>query len=256
MSYNDVLINLDHNVLNLLMALHNKLMEQHLSKVPNHYEHSEYYLINIKTGECTCFDYIWNGPFRDTCKHYHAALIYQEAIKSSNMLLFIQEIKKELVQYFKNKQRVLPIESKNISIYNEDIETAYLEIVNLYNTNELNNYKSNNGALPKSSAKPRKPSRILKDTDQNTPFSEQIRSAKRIRKNIHSSYIYPTNLPISFPSTTSYYSNSLVQLNNCSLTQNSYSFMPYLANANSYSESTHNNMMSSTPMPNFSNSDS
>ncbi|GET61223.1 hypothetical protein GLOIN_2v1885550 [Rhizophagus irregularis DAOM 181602=DAOM 197198] len=60
----------------------------------------------------------------------------------------------------------------------KDIETAYLEIVNLYNTNglaifksysrpnennndpfrpvELNNYKSNNGAPPKSSAKPKK----------------------------------------------------------------------------------------------------
>ncbi|CAB5217590.1 unnamed protein product [Rhizophagus irregularis] len=300
-SYNDELINLDRNGLNLLMPLHNKLMEQHLSKVPNHHDHSEYYLINIKTGECTCFDYIWNGPFRDTCKHCHAALIYQEAIKSSDMLLFKQEIKKELVQYFKNKQRVLPVESKNISIYNEDIETAYLEIVNLYNTNglaifksysrpnennndpfrpvELNNYKSNNGAPPKSSAKPRKPSRILKDTDRNTPFSEQTRSTKRIRKNIRnakenikgienpyeplitspfqnaqptimqsysqnnyihsllpisqsiqtpidSSYVYPTNLPISFPSTTPYYSNSSVQLNNCPPTQNSYSFTP------------------------------
>lgn len=43
-SYNVELINLDRNVLNLLMPLHNKLMEQHLSKVPNHHEHSEYYL--------------------------------------------------------------------------------------------------------------------------------------------------------------------------------------------------------------------
>ena len=117
------------------MPLHNKLMEQHLNKVPNHYEHSEYYLINIKTKECTCFDYVWNGPFGDTCKHCHAALIYQDAIKSSDVLLFKQEIKKELVQYFKNKQRVLPIESKNLSIYNGDVETAYLEIVNLYNAN-------------------------------------------------------------------------------------------------------------------------
>ncbi|CAB5390105.1 unnamed protein product [Rhizophagus irregularis] len=30
----------------------------------------------------------------------------------------------------------------------------------------------------------RKPSRILKDTDRNTPFSEQIRNTKRIRKNM------------------------------------------------------------------------
>lgn len=132
-SYNNELIHLNDNIFDLLMPLHNKLMEQHLSKVPSHYERSEYYLINIKTGECMCFDYIWNGPFRDTCKHCHAVLIYQEAIKSPDILLFKQEIKKELVQYFKNKQRVLPVESKNLLIYNGDVETAYLEIVNLYN---------------------------------------------------------------------------------------------------------------------------
>ncbi len=132
-SYDSEFIQLDDNTFDLLMPLHNKLMEQHLKKVSDHSEHSEYYLINLKTGECMCFDYIWNGPFRDICKHCHAALIYKEAIKSSDMLLFKQEIKKELVQYFKNKQRVLPIESKNFLIYNGDIETAYLEIVNLYN---------------------------------------------------------------------------------------------------------------------------
>ena len=80
-----------------------------------------------------CFNYIWNGPFKDTYKYYHIALIYQKAIKSSDILLFKQKIKKELVQYFKNKQRVLLIESKDFSIYNRDIEIAYLEIVNLYN---------------------------------------------------------------------------------------------------------------------------
>jgi hypothetical protein len=134
-SYNNELIHIDHNIFNLLMPLHNKLMEQHLSKVLDHYEHSGYYLTNIKTGECTCFDYVWNGPFRDKCKHCHAALVYQEAIKSSDVLLFKQEVKTELVKYFKNKQRILPAESKNLLIYNGDVETAYLEIVNLYNRN-------------------------------------------------------------------------------------------------------------------------
>ncbi|CAB5346487.1 unnamed protein product [Rhizophagus irregularis] len=216
-SYNDELINLDRNGLNLLMPLHNKLMEQHLSKVPNHHDHSEYYLINIKTGECLAIFKSYSRP-------------------------------------------------------NENNNDPFRPV-------ELNNYKSNNGAPPKSSAKPRKPSRILKDTDRNTPFSEQTRSTKRIRKNIRnakenikgienpyeplitspfqnaqptimqsysqnnyihsllpisqsiqtpidSSYVYPTNLPISFPSTTPYYSNSSVQLNNCPPTQNSYSFTP------------------------------
>ncbi|CAB4387715.1 unnamed protein product [Rhizophagus irregularis] len=86
------------------MPLHNKLMEQHLSKVPNHHKHSEYYLINIKAGECTCFDYIWNGPFRDTC-----------------------------LAIFKSHSRL-----------NENNNDPFRPV-------ELNNYKSNNGAPPKSS---------------------------------------------------------------------------------------------------------
>ena len=133
-SYSNELIHLDNNIINLLMPLHSKLVEQHLEKVPDYLEHSEYYLINTKTGECICFNYIWNGPFRDVCKHCHAASIYKKSIDFSDLLLFKQEVKKELVQYFKNKQRVLPAESKNLLIYNGDIETAYLEIVNLYNT--------------------------------------------------------------------------------------------------------------------------
>lgn len=132
-SYNNELIHLDRNVFDLLMPLHHKLMEQHLLKVSDHSDHSDYYLINTKTGECMCFDYIWNGPFRDVCKHCHAALIYKEAIKSSDIFHFKQNVKKELVQYFKNKQRVLPVELKNLLIYNGDVETAYLEIVNLFN---------------------------------------------------------------------------------------------------------------------------
>src|SRR6266498_1299188 len=115
------------------MLLHNKLIKQYLKKVSDHSEHSEYYLINLKTRKCMCFDYIWNGSFRNICKHCHVALIYKKAIKFSDMLLFKQEIKKELIQYFKNKQRVLPIELKNFLIYNGDIETAYLKIINLYN---------------------------------------------------------------------------------------------------------------------------
>jgi hypothetical protein len=133
-SYSNELIQLDNNIINLLMPLHNKLIEQHLEKVPDYLEHPEYYLVNIKTGECTCFNYIWNGPFRDVCKHCHAASIYKKSIGFSDLSFFKQEIKKELVQYFKNKQRVLPAESKNLLLYNGDIETAYLEIINLYNT--------------------------------------------------------------------------------------------------------------------------
>ena len=67
-------------------------------------------------------------------------LIYKESIDFSDLLFSKQEVKKELVQYFKNKERILPAESKNLLLYNGDIETAYLEIINLYNTygNKLN----------------------------------------------------------------------------------------------------------------------
>ncbi|GBC42759.1 hypothetical protein GLOIN_2v1777145 [Rhizophagus irregularis DAOM 181602=DAOM 197198] len=200
--YNNELIWLDKYNLNLLILLHNKLMEQHLNKIPNYLEHSEYYLINIKTGECTCFDYVWNGPFRDVCKHCHAVSIFKESIGVSDLLLFKQEVKKELVQYFKNKQRVLPAESKNLVIYNGNVEAAYSEIIDLYKTHgisifksysrpnennkdpfqpvKLDYHKGNNGAPLKSSANPRKPSRILKTTERNISPSEQTRSTKRI----------------------------------------------------------------------------
>ncbi|PKC02426.1 hypothetical protein RhiirA5_425248 [Rhizophagus irregularis] len=149
-------------------------------------------------------------------------------------------------------QRVLPMESKNISIYKEDIETAYLEIVNLYNTNGLAIFKSysrpneNNNdpfrpenikgienpyepltTLPFQNAQPT----IMQSYSQNDYIHSLLPISQSIQTPIDSSYVYPTNLPISFP----YYSNSSVQLNNCPPTQNSYSFTPYLANANSYS---------------------
>ena len=46
-------------------------------------------------------------------------MIYKESLKTSDILFFKQEVKKELVQYFKNKQRVLPAELKNPLIYND-----------------------------------------------------------------------------------------------------------------------------------------
>ncbi|CAB4438620.1 unnamed protein product [Rhizophagus irregularis] len=207
-------------------------MEQHLNKIPDYLEHSKYYLINIKTGECTCFDY----------------------------------------------QRVLPAESKNLVIYNGDVEAAYSEIIDLYKTHdpfwtvELDYHKDNNGAPPKSSAKPRKPNRILKTTEQNISPSEQTRSTKRIRKNIQdakrpsvlqsiqtsidSSYVLsPTNLPISFPSTIPYYSNSTVPSNNYPPDQNPYSLsLTYFFNSSSFATS-HNSSITASSTLNFSSSD-
>jgi len=58
-------------------------------------------------------DYIWNGPFRDVCKHCHVAW----------------RDKDKLVTYFKNKERVLPTEQKNTIIYSGSIEdTVFMPI--------------------------------------------------------------------------------------------------------------------------------
>ncbi|PKC10730.1 hypothetical protein RhiirA5_413995 [Rhizophagus irregularis] len=72
-----------------------------LSIVPNR---EGYYLTKISTVECLiCYDYsIWNGPFRDVRKHNHIAKIYQQS--QINNLLY-QQVKADLVNYFKNKHR-------------------------------------------------------------------------------------------------------------------------------------------------------
>jgi hypothetical protein len=113
-----------------LKPLFNKLEQKHLDKVP----HREgYYLSNILTGECmVCYDYIWNGPFRDVCKHVHAARLFHEANLHSNKELFVQQTKENFVTYFKNKERIIPAENKNRLIYEGDTDTAYNEIIRLY----------------------------------------------------------------------------------------------------------------------------
>ena len=95
---------------------------------------SNYYIVNIITGECPlCLDYIWNGPLHDVCKHVHAARIYSNYLKSHNHDEFFENIKYEFVTYFKNKQRVLPTSNKNSTLYNGNIGKAYQEIIRLYN---------------------------------------------------------------------------------------------------------------------------
>ncbi|CAB4395387.1 unnamed protein product [Rhizophagus irregularis] len=74
-----------------------------------------------------------------------------------------------------------------------------------------------------------------------------------IQTSIDSSYILsPTNLPISFPSTVPYYSNSTVPSNNCPPDQNPYSLSPaYLFNSSSFSTS-HNSSITASSTLNFS----
>ncbi|CAB5354505.1 unnamed protein product [Rhizophagus irregularis] len=140
-----------------------------------------YYIVNIITGECPLYlDYIWNGSLHDVCKHVHAARIYNDYLKSQNHDEFIENITCKFVTYFKNKQRVLPSSSKNLLIYNGNIQEAYQEIIQLYNLqgnlifnhvehsisnhmndpfrpDDLNHHASSNYGVPsKPPAKPRK----------------------------------------------------------------------------------------------------
>ncbi|PKK64072.1 hypothetical protein RhiirC2_716525 [Rhizophagus irregularis] len=210
--FNGKFVELDSEAINNLKPLFNKLEKKHFDNVM----HREgFYLANILTGECMlCYDFIWNGPFRDVCKHVHAARLFNNANQHDlDKTLFIQQTKESLVSYFKSKERVIFAENKNRLIYEEDTDTAYNEIVRLYhlqggsiflpknNTSErnsdpfrpseLNKHNvSNKGAPPKAVAKPRKLSRILQAKNQTNSHNETLfassekRSTKRIRKTI------------------------------------------------------------------------
>ncbi|CAG8743577.1 11210_t:CDS:2, partial [Racocetra fulgida] len=71
-----------------------------------------------------------NGPFYDDCKHCHAAQIFLQ----ENHPNIIQETKEKLVNYFKNKERIIPADQKNNLIYYSSTEDAYQEIIRLFNS--------------------------------------------------------------------------------------------------------------------------
>ncbi|CAG8683531.1 22057_t:CDS:2, partial [Racocetra persica] len=91
-----------------------------------------YYLINYITGECTCLDFIWHGSFHNFCKHDYAVRIYM-SIKTQK--ISIDQIKKEFVQYFRNKERIVISNIKNQIIYSRTDEEAYIEILYQYKAN-------------------------------------------------------------------------------------------------------------------------
>ncbi|CAG8762977.1 8296_t:CDS:2, partial [Gigaspora rosea] len=88
-----------------------------------------YYLVNMLTSECTCFDFIWNGSFRDVCKHVHAACLFND-IEDNKVTLDI--IKHDLVLYFRNKEHAMLNEQKNFVIYNGFIDIAFQKILQIY----------------------------------------------------------------------------------------------------------------------------
>ena len=121
---------MDKEARNNLKPLLKKLEQKHLDKVSYR---EGFYLANILTGECmVCYDYIWNGPFRDVCKHVHAARLFHKANLRMDKELFVKQTKESLVTYFKNKKRVIVAENKNRLIYEGDTDTAYNEIIRLY----------------------------------------------------------------------------------------------------------------------------
>ena len=92
---------------------------------------SKFYLFNISTRECVCWEYIWNSSLWDKCRHYYAATLFKDAIEKE-FINVMDKIKYELVQYFRNKERVVPLSAKNNIIYQDTIENSFQEIVWLY----------------------------------------------------------------------------------------------------------------------------
>jgi len=124
---------------NLIIKKLDPLLRQ-LSKNHNIQEHHGYYITNILTEECfNCFDFIWNGSFRDVCKHCHAARIFVTSLQNYDDV--VNDTKEKLVDYFRNKQRILPPELKNYEIYQGSTEVAFQEIVKEYNEKGVYKYK-------------------------------------------------------------------------------------------------------------------
>ncbi|CAG8696554.1 5419_t:CDS:2, partial [Cetraspora pellucida] len=115
---------LDIEIYQLLQSMLNILAAKHPVV-----QQDNYYLVNISTGECTCLDFMWNGSFRDVCKHVHAAHLFND-IENNKIIPDI--IKHDLMLYFHNKERAMPNEQKNYTIYNNSDDVAFEEILRIY----------------------------------------------------------------------------------------------------------------------------
>ncbi|CAB4402602.1 unnamed protein product [Rhizophagus irregularis] len=136
-------------------------------------------------------------------------------------LIKISTVKADLVNYFKNKHRVLPAEKKNELIYNGDVEIAFNEIVKIFeiqggaifqanriqsdiNNDPFRSIMPNNhgttsfGAPPKSKAKPRKPSRILQAASTKFLRNKLICPLKNKQKNNILIKILPNIIKMKF----------------------------------------------------------
>ncbi|CAG8623564.1 10622_t:CDS:2 [Funneliformis mosseae] len=124
-SYDGKLISLDENVMEKLNVMMNRFIAGYGANVQE-----GYYMANIKTGECLlCYDFIWNGRFRDTCKHVHAAKLYSEAY-GGDFDSLINETKIKLIEYFNCRE--INETQQNILIRRGTVDEAFAEIQRLY----------------------------------------------------------------------------------------------------------------------------
>ncbi|PKC70304.1 hypothetical protein RhiirA1_501757 [Rhizophagus irregularis] len=125
-SYDGKLISLDENTMEKLNVMMNRFIARHGVVIQE-----GYYMANIKTGECLmCYDFIWNGRFRDVCKHVHAAKLYAEAQRMGDFTSLINETKVKLVEYFNCRENNET--QQNILIRRGTIDEAFDEIRRLY----------------------------------------------------------------------------------------------------------------------------
>ncbi|POG79377.1 hypothetical protein GLOIN_2v1527306 [Rhizophagus irregularis DAOM 181602=DAOM 197198] len=58
-----------------------------------------FHICNVITGECTCWEYIWNSSLRDKCRHCHAATLLIETQQKGHLEV-VNKAKKNLFIIF------------------------------------------------------------------------------------------------------------------------------------------------------------
>ncbi|CAG8755587.1 28778_t:CDS:2, partial [Racocetra persica] len=92
---------IDENVESTKVAELTKKIDAMITKLVNCNDiniPANYYLVNMLSGECTCYDYIWRSSYHDICKHVYAARLYIELLHKR---LQVQDVKQSLVKHFK-----------------------------------------------------------------------------------------------------------------------------------------------------------
>ncbi|CAB4392943.1 unnamed protein product [Rhizophagus irregularis] len=99
--YDDKPLRLDEEIVRKLNDMVNFLMKSLLSE--NIILEQGFHICNVITGECTCWEYIWNSSLRDKCRHCHAATLLIKTQQKGHLEV-VNKAKKNLVHYFRNKE--------------------------------------------------------------------------------------------------------------------------------------------------------